>query len=911
MKRGLMAGALLAPATLLCSLPAVSEETARARGPIEEIVVTATKRESTLQDAAVSVSAFDQRALDREKIAHALDIQMSVPNLHMTKSNFSEFSVAIRGIGRSVVAVSGDSGVGIHFNGSYLHNSSIFESEFFDVERVEILRGPQGTLYGRNTTGGVFNIIPARPGDSFDASIDAQFGNFDTRKGRAMVNVPVTDGFQLRLSGMMLDRDGYTKNTFTGRRIDDRDLWALRVGARFTPSENTELNVFYQHFDEDDRRMRTSNQTCTKDTRPFPFNLGCLPGHSIESAQVLNSNAQLGGILANIFGLYPFGTDAFANTARHDDLRKVQAAFDPLYQLTERIANAQLTHSFGDYVFTMLGSRQRMEYYTETDYAWAVPSVPFQIGVLPTPSDPRVSGFDRPFGFDTMSLEGRSWTTEARLQSDWRDSPWDFLAGIFYMDHRTDDSSFDVRGNTLAFLTPVQMAQGAPIAFFRNNTSPYELETWALFGELYYDWTPRTRMTLGLRYSDEEKSLRDRQTLLNNPLLPEHPGVSNRAFLNLTLAPFMNAIGVTHPLFHGFGTSGNDPVPSFREFSDSWNELTGKVGLEYDADVAFADRALLFATLARSYKSGGINPPSFTGAFAETFEPEYVNSIELGAKSRMMDGHMQLNLTYFFYDYEGLQTTKIIDRTSVNENVDARIHGLEAELIFVPIDNLRIDAFGAWLRSEIRSGFSVNPANPTNGNPNWLAAKNFGADVFLVPAPGTGQTFNPADCNGRTLECGAVFSAPPVDVVQTSPTWGQLVSPLPALVQIPTGIPVDVAGNRLPQTPRFSVKLGAQYSFHLPRNLELVPRLDFYFQGETYYRIYNSVQDRIPSWTVWNASLSLFGEGGRWHVEGFVKNLLDDDHITGAYFADYSSANFTNVFILEPRTFGVLLGYRF
>jgi iron complex outermembrane recepter protein len=71
------------------------------------------------------------------------------------------------------------------------------------------------------------------------------------------------------------------------------------------------------------------------------------------------------------------------------------------------------------------------------------------------------------------------------------------------------------------------------------------------------------------------------------------------------------------------------------------------------------------------------------------------------------------------------------------------------------------------------------------------------------------------------------------------------------------------------------------------------------------------VQDRIPSWTVWNASLSLFGEGGRWHVEGFVKNLLDDDHITGAYFADYSSANFTNVFILEPRTFGVLLGYRF
>lgn len=155
-KAGVFSAAL---SIVLFTAQAVAES-----GPIEEIVVTAQKRESSLQDTALAVSAFDQAALERENIDGAMDIQFSVPNLHFTKTNFSASDLSIRGIGRSVVATSGDSGVGIHFNGAYLQQTSIFESEFFDVERVEVLRGPQGTLYGRNTTGGVMNIIPAKAG---------------------------------------------------------------------------------------------------------------------------------------------------------------------------------------------------------------------------------------------------------------------------------------------------------------------------------------------------------------------------------------------------------------------------------------------------------------------------------------------------------------------------------------------------------------------------------------------------------------------------------------------------------------------------------------------------------------------------------------------------------------------------
>ena len=874
------------------------------RPMIEEIVVTAQKRESSLQDTAVTVSAFDQAALERENIDGAMDVQFSVPNLHFTKTNFAASSLSIRGIGRSVVATSGDSGVGIHFNGAYLQQTSIFEAEFFDVERVEVLRGPQGTLYGRNTTGGVMNIIPAKPDDEFGLSVDGGYGNFDNVKLQGMINMPVTDWFQVRLSGMMRDRDGFTKNEFNGDRIDDRDLWATRLGMRFLTSENSELNLYWQHFEEDDSRMRTSNQTCAKDPRPWPFGLGCLPGEDIESYEILNGNGQLGGILSFFTpGLYPLGTDAFASSIKPDSLRSVYSDFSPVYQMEEDIFQGEFVYDFERYTFTLNGSYQEVEYFTQTDYDWAVPSEQFAVGALDTPSDPTVSGFPYQYVYDTSAYEGETYTLEARIQSQFESSV-NFLIGGFYMDHTTDSGTYDVHFNTAAVLTPVEGVEFdgefAPLAYFRSDTKDYKLETWALFGELYWDMNDRTRFTAGLRYSDEEKSLRDRQSLLNNPLLPYNEGVSNRSFLNGTLAPFATAVGITDPLFHGFGSTGNNPVPPYRSFGDSWSEPTGKLGVEYDADIGGFDSALLFATLARSYKSGGINPPSFTGAFDETFDPEYINSIELGAKTQFGDGRAQLNATFFYYDYEGLQTTKIIDRTSVNENIDAEIYGLEAEMIWVPTDNLRVDAFFSWLKSSIGSSESVNPADPTNGDTDWITLKNTGADVFIAPVSGT---WDPSQCGGY-LDCGSVYAGPPVDGA------GNLLPVQPALVDVPVGIPVQLKGNELPNSPEFSIKLGAEYSFRFGSNLELVPRLDFYWQDSFYYRIYNTEQDKVDSWEVWNASVTLFGNGGQWYVEGFVKNIADEDYITGGYFTDASSANFTNVFILEPRTYGIQAGYR-
>ena len=955
-----------AGSAVLCA--AIASVTAQAQQPqqparasfLEEIVVTATRRESSLQDTAIAVSAFDQSSLDRENINTVSDLQLSVPNLSFTKGNFTGSNVSIRGIGNNAVAASSDSGTAINFNGAYLQTSSIFESELFDVERVEVLRGPQGTLYGRNTTGGVINIIPAKANpDQFEASVDLEAGNFETRKASGMVNLPMGDRAALRLSGRWLQRDGYVENTFLDEDIDDRDLYSTRVAFNYAPTDRTEVNFFWERFREDDTRMRTSNQLCAKDPAGFPFNLGCQPNVSLNdpaSFGVLNSQAQLGGILGFV---QPSGEaflnpgDAFAGSVRSSDLRQVQTPLTPSYTMDEDIFNLEIVTDFDQYTLTVGMTYQDIKSSTVTDYAWAVPTGTFnpnvsfeavtpipdgeggffnlppgsfgtgftdENGNLITPSDPTVSGFDRPFAYDTAAFENESFTSEVRIASNWTDKPFDFLAGAFYL-KSANTTIYDVRGNTLAALTgsggatvapdgtvidtiasTVDVNQGdAPLAFFRSDTDDYELETWAIFGEFYADVGDRTRLTLGMRYSDESKDVSDRQTLLNDPGLPFIPGVSNRAFLNQDLS-FLPV----EERFQGFGTSGNNAIPPYRQFGDSWTELTGKVGLDHYLELGFTDETMVFGTLSRSYKSGGINPPSFSGAFEETFQPEYISAIEIGAKNRLLNGRMEANLTYFYYDYDGLQNTKIIDRTSVNENIDATIQGLEFELNWAPIDNLRLNAFVAWLDTEITGGTSIDPANPTQGDPAWTAVKNIGADVFIVPTAQLvdpdAPAFDASACGQNRLECATIFTENPAANGLGAAT---------NTTQVPIGIAADLKGNRLPGAPEWSVKLGAQYAFQLGRGMELVPRIDYYWQNDFYYRVYNSRQDKISSWSVWNGSVTLFGDDNAWYAEAFVKNLGNKDHITGAYFTDASSGNFTNVFLLEPRTYGIQVGARF
>ena len=175
---------------------------------IDIVIVTAQRREENLIDVPIAVAAFSGEALERRQIDQATDLQLNVPNVSFTKTNFTGSNFQIRGIGVSSVAASGDSGVETHFNSMPIKNPRLFETEYFDVQRVEVLRGPQGTLYGRNATGGAVNIIARKPEKEFAGNVELEAGNYNALKAKGMVNIPLGDTVAARFAGISFQRDG-------------------------------------------------------------------------------------------------------------------------------------------------------------------------------------------------------------------------------------------------------------------------------------------------------------------------------------------------------------------------------------------------------------------------------------------------------------------------------------------------------------------------------------------------------------------------------------------------------------------------------------------------------------------------------------------------------------------------------
>src|SRR5690606_154807 len=222
-----------------------------------------------IQDVPIAITALDSEALGAQKIEGGPDLLKAIPNVTFSKSNFTGYNFSIRGIGTKAISATTDAGVSVALNSSSLIQNRLFEQEYFDVERVEVLRGPQGTLYGRNATGGVVNVITRKPDlKEFSGEIKGEVGNFNSRRLSAVINLPLSDRFGLRAAGAMTQRDGYGLNDVTDNRIDGRDLWSARLSARWEPTDWLTVDLMGERFQEDDDRARTTKQLCWKDKGP-------------------------------------------------------------------------------------------------------------------------------------------------------------------------------------------------------------------------------------------------------------------------------------------------------------------------------------------------------------------------------------------------------------------------------------------------------------------------------------------------------------------------------------------------------------------------------------------------------------------------------------------------------------------
>ncbi len=244
------------------------------RSAVETVTVTSSKLGGAdVQSIPISITALSQEQLTATQTAGGPDLVKQVPNLTFSKTNFTGYNIQIRGIGTQAISVTTDPAVAVALNDIPFIRNHFFEQEFYDLGQAEVLRGPQGTLYGRNATAGVVNLITAKPTDQFEAMASGELGNYHQRRFEGMINIPVIDDrVDLRIAGEWTKRQGYSFNALDNERIDGRDLWSGRVTLGLKPIERLQITAMWEHFSENDDRMRTAKQLCKTDPTPHDIN---------------------------------------------------------------------------------------------------------------------------------------------------------------------------------------------------------------------------------------------------------------------------------------------------------------------------------------------------------------------------------------------------------------------------------------------------------------------------------------------------------------------------------------------------------------------------------------------------------------------------------------------------------------
>ena len=566
---------------------------------IEEIVVTAQKREEAIQDVPIAISAFTSETIERQGLDDVLDLQLQVPNLLVVGND----RPTLRGIGNNAISSTADNGTGTLVNFAPLGFRS--QDEYFDIERVEVLRGPQGTLYGRNTTGGTINVITAKPSGDFGGYLTAQYGSFNTRRAHAAINLPIDEIVQLRFAGFYLKRDGYTKNIGTGSDIDGRDQYSLRASARINIDPDTRVDLMFNRSKENSSRSRENKRLC----RATPV-LGCSPNElgfdSPDTSGVLMQTL-LNALNAFVFGgtLFTPGSSIYTGAQNPTDLRTVATDYDSRFTGEQTNFTAEISHDAGPVTLLSLTAFSKGESEARTDFDNAV--LPFRFNFPITYNvdrDTRITTNELRTS-DSFVASGRAYYQEFRAVSD-LDGMFDFTAGINFFDTK-GDASFQIYHPAFELFGAILRGQPPAGQAFNGETRDARTKSFAAFGETYFRLSDDTKITLGLRYTEDKKSTRGR-----------------------TIIPFVAGI------------------PGFTSLSGKYDAITGRAVIDHK----LSDDNLLYASFSRGFKGGGLNA---AGSVQPTFAPEYIYAYEVGSKNQFFDGTLQANFSGFYYDYKNLQ----------------------------------------------------------------------------------------------------------------------------------------------------------------------------------------------------------------------------------------------------------------
>ena len=845
-----------APQTAPQTEPAAQDDTANR----DVVVVTANKREETVQDVAVAVTAITSEAKEEFGIISVTDLTNVTPGLSYTPGNER---VTLRGIGRLSNSFGADPGVANYNDGVYTAFAVFAGKDPFLIDRVEVLRGPQGTLYGRNAIGGAINTISKRPSDNF--TVDAVFGagDYDYRKVGVAVSGPITDWLRYRAVGFKEVRDGIDPNygengEMVGWEIND-DYLELQlegeIGDRFSWWLKT-ADLYYDKAGPPGGRTATYTDApyfiSTNPAQQFLAGTAYNPAFPYTNNSSIISSTQGGNRSDNPFatnGEHAYNTN-LQNTAhlpKYDE-----AIVEAVYSLDAFDIKYVGGYTYYDYELFSDADGTPINSVTYNALPNLRPAAPGTPGSSPLTIRPNVTN---------VYKESRSaFSNEINLISTW-DSPLQWIFGLYqYQDNQKQpgqaqylldeplaDTYFRSTGGT--FGTPVGVIQNINrrTQLFSNTSIQY---AYGVYGQIDYQLNDQWKLSGGLRWSDDLKESYEEAFLLS-------PYANNVPLFDFT--PF-----VYYPLADGVDANGT----AFRRLRGHWQAWTGGLGVEWTP----TNDALIFGKYSRGYKAGGFNNLGF--AANPYTDSEFVDAYEAGWKQEWIDWGLTTNAALFYYNYTDAQAplTVVRDFGTPQQTVftaflnvpEVETTGFELESTWNPIDPLIINFTYAYLSSEVKSD-----------------------DVYVDPTRDP-RCVNPL--GGTPVTCSATATTP-VDPLRTR----------------------SVQGNQLGQSPQHKASLQASYRIDFEDGSYVLPTISYSWRDIFYDSFFNNSVEKSPAYDNLDARLNWYSPDGTFAVTAWVRNALDEEQttsITGTFRAS-DFMLYQNPSFAPPRMFGVDLKIHF
>ena len=883
---------------------------------VEEVVVTATKQEKSVQDIPVSIEAFTAEDIDKNLVEDFSDLAEIVPGLIVDKALGTGSSYSMRGVGSYGVGAAVVPSLITSMNGHAVGSSALNDSGFHDLERIEVLKGPQGTLSGRNAVQGLINLVTARPTGELEGKVEVTSGNFGSERTSMVFNVPVGDRVAMRLATSTFKRDGVIENIYTGNDIDGRDSYAARLSIDFDINDTTSLEFTYDYQKADDNRQNIGVNFCAQD----PL-FGCSPFEKGFIGQTSHVNGSTAGFFNFAAALNSDPTaDSYAGITVLNSLDKVNLNRDPVLNQATEITQIQLNKELNDNYSLIAKATYRTRLYNhmaDNDYNAAVAPFPglfpfpHPLSAVPMQWEGCWGGFHSDFcettnadrTYEFAYDENENWQGEITLISD-LDGPVNFQIGYYYYDNTnrniyqvqtaawnlirdagahpynipafggalTGSGSTDffvpwaLSGFSSALLPVLLNGYTTPIpvqGFF--NVDHVRTKSKAILGEVYYNISDQTSLTLGLRYNDDV--------------------VKDSVFSCLTYTS-CNNLPVSQRLTSEFGFYPTQVI----EADDS---LSYKVAIQHDFD----DDRMVYASYTTAVKAGGNNPNEL--GLPDPYDQEETAVFEIGAKGIFLDGAMLLNAAYFNNSTDGMLIASIVNAGSRNVNTDAEVSGLEGNMVMFLSETTSIDVTMLMTESEITDLTLINPTNINNATARANLPAFLGGGLVQRLGPGGVLTVGNTDA-------GLVYKFAGFLCLDAFNPF----APVGAGGCANPGIPVDVSGNKLPQSPELSYSIGFNQDF-IGENGITRARLAYRYMDEREGTVYNEPHLRMPEHKFFDASVTYRPNDGDWFVRLEAKNLADDRYIGSWYLSSGLQGGNKFATVTEPRTWGVSFGTTF